>query len=439
MPVNPTFLIYYILPMTFVVLWYVRRQKNRHRTSVEIRRDSESAGQTEPASLHPVIDPGKCIGCAACVAVCPEMPEHNILGLIHGKASLISPTDCIGHGACYLSCPVDAITLVFGTEKRGVDIPHVKPTFESNVSGVYIAGELGGMGLIRNAVEQGRQAIEHIHASLGAKRNGDQLDVLIVGVGPAGFAATLAAKQKGLRYKTIEREELGGTIAKFPRGKLVMTSPAKLPIVGKFKFREVSKEKIIEFFKDAEQRTGVNICYSEQVDTITVDRNDFVVGTTKGSYRASRVLLAIGRRGTPRKLGVPGEELPKVIHALVDPDQYKGKRVLVVGGGDSALEAAASLAEVPGTDVTLSYRSEAFTRAKRRNRELVSAAEQSGALRVLMNSNVRLIEPESVQLVQGSKLMKLKNDGIIVCAGGVPPARFLESIGITLETKFGTA
>jgi thioredoxin reductase (NADPH) len=439
MPDNSTFLIYYILPLTVVVLWYVRRHKKHHRSNVEIRSEAEATGQTDPASLHPVIDPIKCIGCAACVAACPETPEHKVLGLIHGKASLIAPTDCIGHGACYLACPVDAITLVFGTEKRGVDIPHVKPSFETNVPGIYIAGELGGMGLIRNAFEQGRQAIEHIHASLRAKRRDDQLDVLIVGAGPAGFAATLAAKQKDLSYKTIELEELGGAIAKFPRRKLVMTSPGKLPIVGKVRFRETSKENIIEFFKDTERETGIEICYNEQVETVGVDRDGFVIGTTKGSYRARRVLLAIGRRGAPRKLGVPGEELPKVAYRLVDPDQYRGKRVLVIGGGDSALEAACSLAEVPGVGVTLSYRSAAFTRAKRRNRELVAVAEQDGALRVLMNSNIRLIESGSVQVEQGSRQLKLKNDGIIICTGGTSPTPFLESIGIVVETKFGTA
>jgi thioredoxin reductase (NADPH) len=352
-------LLIYFTPMALIVWAYLQRKRRHQAISLATKREAMEAGLTEPASLHPEIDPTICVGCAACVSACPEMPGHRVLGLLRGKAELIGPTDCIGHGACLSACPVGAITLVFGTERRGVDIPHVKPDFETNVRGLFIAGELGGMGLIRNAIEQGRQAIDSI-ASRGRGKDSGVLDVLIIGAGPAGFAASLGAMAHKLRFVTVEQETLGGTVAHFPRGKLVMTAPAELPLVGKFRFRETSKEKLLAFWEDVERKTGVKINYQERVDSIERDGKAFLITTTRGEYRAAQVLLAIGRRGTPRKLGVPGEDLPKVMYRLIDPEQYRGQKVLVVGGGDSALEAATAIAEQPGTRVTLSYRSAAF-------------------------------------------------------------------------------
>jgi len=428
----------YFAPFVLIFGWYVRRRRAHHARSVAVLSESAAAGLTEPPSLHPLIDPNRCVGCAACVNACPEMPGHRVLGLVHGKASLIGPTDCIGHGACLQACPVDAITLVFGTERRGVDIPHVRPDFQTNVPGIYIAGELGGMGLIRNAIEQGRQAVESIQRVARAN-DPDQLDLLIVGAGPAGFSASLAALEKGLRCATIEQEVLGGTVAHFPRGKLVMTAPARLPIVGNFRFRETTKEKLIEYLTDVERKTGVNINYHERVEAIGREPGGFVVRTTARDYRAKQVLLAIGRRGTPRKLEVPGEDLPKVAYRLIDPEQYIGQHVLVVGGGDSALEAAWSIAEVPDSNVTLSYRSPAFTRAKQKNRERIEAAAGAGRLQIVTQSQVAQIEAGHVQLVHADRELRLRNDAVIINAGGILPSAFLRSIGIEVETKFGTA
>ncbi len=428
----------YALPFLLILWAWLWQQRRMQRINTGTLRESEEAGLTEPPSLHPLIDPTKCVGCAACINACPEMPGHRVLGLIRDKAQLISPTDCIGHGACLEACPVDAITLVFGTERRGVEIPHVKPNFETNVSGIFVAGELGGMGLIRNAIEQGRQAVESIH---DAARSSDpvRLDLLIVGAGPSGFSASLAAMEMGLRFVTIEQESLGGTVAHFPRGKLVMTAPARLPIVGKFQFRETTKERLIQFFSEVERDTGLQINYHERVETIERDGDGFLVCTTTNSYRCLRVLLAIGRRGTPRKLGVPGEDLPKVAYRLIDPEQYAGQKVLVVGGGDSALEAAWSIAEVSDTSVLLSYRSAAFTRAKQKNRERVIAAQKTGRLRIALQSQVAAIAPDRVRLVQKDRAFELANDSVIINAGGILPSDFLRSIGIEIETKYGTA
>lgn len=423
--------VFYSLPVIFILL-YALYQTRKQSNNLSKLKKAEAEGLAEPASLHPVIETHKCIGCASCITACPE---GDVLGLIQGKSHLINPSHCIGHGACKTACPVDAITLVFGTEKRGVDIPQVNPDFQTNVPGIYIAGELGGMGLIRNAVEQGRQALEAIASN---KSGSGEFDVIIIGAGPAGFSATLGAKQKGLKYLTLEQESLGGTVFNFPRGKIVMTQPMQLPIIGKVKIRETTKEALLEMWQEIEKKTGININYQENVLTINAIDGGFEIKTNKASYTTAKVMLAIGRRGTPRKLGVPGEELPKVVYRLIDPEQYKGQHVLVVGGGDSALEAAASIAEQEGTTVTLSYRSDAFARAKEKNRLKVQQAEQAGRLRVMFKSNVKHIHQHSVEIELEGESLELNNDAIIVSAGGILPTPMLKAVGIEIETKYGT-
>ncbi len=426
----------YGLPLLAILgfyLWRQRRIDARHRRALE---ESIASGMIEPASLHPLIDASKCLGCGACVKACPEQPHHEVLGLIDGKAALVGPAECIGHGACKTVCPFDAITLVFGTERRGLDIPVLKPNFESNVAGIYVAGELGGMGLIKNALTQGQQALEAI-AKAGAKRHG-ALDVLIVGAGPAGLAASLAAKKMGLRYQTVEQDSLGGAVFQYPRGKLVMTAPVELPIIGKIHFRNTSKETLLKFWTDACHENGLNIRYRERVESIVREDGVFHVRAGERQYVAAAVLLAIGRRGTPRKLGVPGEDLPKVVYRLIDPEQYRGRQVIVVGGGDSALEAAASVAELGDTSTVLSYRGEAFQRAKQRNRQRGEEASSRGRLKVLLNSQVREIRPGEVLLQHSGGEIKVANEAVIVSAGGILPNDFLRSIGIEVETKYGT-
>jgi len=425
----------YGLLMAAIWASYAALRSRRNRRNIATLEEARAAGLSEPASLHPLINLADCIGCGSCVDACPE---KNVLGLIHGKAHLINPASCIGHGACRVACPTNSIQLVFGTEKRGVDIPLVSPDFETNVPGIFIAGELGGMGLIRNAVTQGVQAMEAI-GKLGGMGKGDGLDVVIVGAGPAGIAAALSAKQQGLRYTVLEQDSLGGTIAHYPRGKLVMTAPAVLPIVGKMKFAETSKEQLMEFWQQVTEEQGLSISYHARVEAIEPGSGGFVVKTAQQSYRPRAVLLAIGRRGTPRKLGVPGEEQTKVVYRLIDAEQYQGQHVLVVGGGDSALEAACSIAEQPGTTVTISYRGDGFSRAKPKNRDRVQQNEADGRLKVMLDSNVVRVEPDSVVLEQQGQHSIFANDAVIVCAGGILPTPFLKSVGIAVETKFGTA
>jgi len=422
----------YAIPAVWAVVLYLRRFRQRNMEHQEALKASIEQGLMEPPSLHPIIDSTRCIGSSSCVKACPE----DALGIINNKAELINAAHCIGHGACLPACPVDAIKLVFGTEKRGIDIPQVNPNFESNVPGIYIAGELGGMGLIRKCAEQGRQALDAIRAAITPGPL--EYDVVIIGPGPAGIAAGLGAIQYKLKYKLIEQEEsLGGAVFHYPRNKIAMTAPVKLPLIGKVKMTEISKEKLLEFWNAVVKKTGLKIDFRERMEEIQRIEGGFTVKTQRGSYPTCVVLLAIGRRGTPRKLNVPGEETSKVVYRLIDPEQYKGQRVLVVGGGDSALEAAVAIAEQKGSKVTLSYRSEAFSRVKEKNRTALKAAEETGRLRVMLKSSPTKIKPDLVTLKLEDKSVDIRNDAVIVCAGGELPTPLLKKIGVMFETKHG--
>ena len=427
------YLYLYLAVIAIAMVLYVRRQRRIHAGHSADLEASTQEGLVEPPSLHPVVNPIRCIGSGACVTACPE----SALGIVKGKAVLTNAAACIGHGACRAACPVEAITLVFGTEKRGIDIPEVSPEFETNVPGIFIAGELGGMGLIRKATEQGRQAIETIRKRKGG--DGD-FDVVIVGCGPAGLSAGLSAMQHKLRYKLIEQEDsLGGAVYHYPRQKIAMTAPVVLAIVGKVKFGEVQKETLLEFWLGVVRRTGLAIAFRERMEGITLAGGGFVVRTDRGQYRTRNVLLALGRRGTPRKLDVPGEESAKVVYRLIDPAQYRAQAVLVVGGGDSALEAAIALSKEQGTDVTLSYRSEAFSRVKQKNRLLLEEQQAAGRLRVLLKSTVKKIHAHDVEIQHDGATRRYRNDAVIVCAGGLLPTPLLQEVGIRFDTKFGSA
>ncbi len=412
-------------------LWARHRANERGRRALDAAR---AANLVDPPSLHPAINPNRCLGCGSCVKACPE---GDVLGLVGGKAALVDPSACIGHGACRDACPCDAITLVLGTEARGVEIPRLGPDFQTAVPGIFVAGELGGMGLVRNAVEQGRQAMEAIRSLPGVGR-GEALDVVIVGAGPAGLSASLAALQYGLRFVTLEQETLGGTVAHYPRGKIVMTAPCELPLFGRIRLRETSKESLLALWQEVVRSTGLELRCQERVESVIREDDGFEVKSARGAYRTRALLLAIGRRGTPMKLGIDGEELDKVVYRLVEAEQYAGRRVLVVGGGDSALEAATSIAEQPGADVTLCYRGAAFARAKPKNRTRAERFHAAGRLRLLLESSPREIRADSVRIATPGGERDLPNDVVLVCIGGVLPTEFLRSMGVEIETKHGT-
>ncbi|MCP4703219.1 MAG: NAD(P)-binding domain-containing protein [candidate division Zixibacteria bacterium] len=426
--------------ITFLIpYFYIRRYKSKAAESAKKHDENIKTGITEPTTLHPKIDPNSCISTGACVSACPE---GEILGIVDGHAKIISPTKCIGHGACQVACPTDAISLVFGTAQRGVDLPTVKETFETNVEGIYIAGELGGMGLIRNAITQGREAVEYISKSRSSNQDCD-FDLIIIGAGPAGIAAGLQAKKDGLNYVIFEQEnDLGGTVLSFPRQKLVMTQPMVLPLYGKFNRREIQKEELLDLWNSIAKEYELNICTSSKVEKISRNNSGYHVDTPKGNYKAGQVLLSIGRRGSPRKLGVKGENLSKVTYKLLEPEQYKNKHLLVVGGGDSAIEATIALGEQAGTTVTLSYRKSSFGRIKDGNQTRLEAAVSTGWLNIIYNSTVLEISNDTVLLKcdndeNNNKI--LPNDFVFIFIGGELPTTFLKNIGIEMQTKFGVA
>ena len=397
-------------------------------------RESAEKGKTYshgPRAQHPHIDAAQCIGCAICTTVCPE---GDVLAMLGGKAVIVNGHKCVGHSLCAEACPIGAITMVLANPSMGADMPVLTSEYETSISNLFIVGELGGLALIKNAVNQGRDCIDSISQKLRAKPASapDVFDVLIIGAGPAGISASLRAIENKLNYLTLEQDEVGGTVAKFPRQKLVMTSPVEFPMYGKFKKMELSKEHLLAFWDMVLNRSDFKVQTGAKVEDIKKDdQGIFTVTTAIGNqYRGRAVILALGRTGSPRKLGVPGEELPKVMYRLVEADHYVNKAILVVGGGDSAVEAAMGLANQVGNSVTLSYRQDRFARIKERNAQRLDECARSGKIKVLLKSNPVEFKPHSVVLEINGQTQEIANDFAWIFAGGVPPYDFLKKIGV---------
>jgi len=426
-----SFIIFIILLILYI---YVRKQRRESKQVVKKIAQARIDGSYEPVAIHPVIDPDRCIKSGACITACPE---KDIIGIRNGKASVINASMCIGHGACFRACPVEAITLCIGTKKRGVDIPELKETFETNIPGIFVAGELGGMGLIKNAVTQGQEAVENIVKSIKKDSLADY-DLIVVGAGPAGISATLAAKKYNLKVLTLEQNTLGGAVYTFPRSKIVMTSPMTLPLYGKVKSIETTKTELLNLWNTVLSKNKITILENIKVEAIVTGNECFWLETSTGkSYSARTVLLAIGRRGTPRKLNIPGEDTEKVSYQLTDDHEVSGKNVLIVGGGDSAIEAALSLAIL--NKVCISYRGEKFSRLKVKNIESINEAINNGQIEVLYNTNVVLIEKGSIQYkkTDTGETKNIANDLVYVFAGGELPTKFLQKAGINIKTMRG--
>lgn len=421
------------LLLIFILFYYLRKQKKDSQIVDEKIKIAKELGIHEPVTLHPVVDVNSCIQSGACITACPE---KDILGIRNGKAVTINASRCIGHSACFNACPVGAISLHIGTETRGVELPHVSPDFQSNVQGLYIAGEMGGMGLIKNSVEQGKQAVDNLFKTIHSNSDTDY-DLIIVGSGPAGIGASLQAKKSNLKFLTIEQDSIGGTVFSFPRKKIVMTSPMDLPLFGKLKLVETSKTELIEIWLKVLSVNKIVINEHEKVEHISKNENIFDVITTKGKYTTKKVLLAIGRRGTPRKLGVKGEEKEKVAYRILEPELINNQNILVVGGGDSAVETAMLLCE--GNNVTLSYRKDKFSRIKPKNLENITKAIESKKLVVLLNSNLEEIKDETVDIRINDSVESIRNDLVYIFAGGELPTEFLNKAGISITKKFGEA
>jgi len=422
-----------ILFCVVIVAIYLKKLKQASdivETKVEKAKEE---GLHEPVSLYPYIDLGSCIQSGACVAACPE---EDILGILKGGGTLINASQCVGHGACFHACPTEAISLVIGTEKRGVDLPHVSESYETNVQGIYIAGELGGMGLIKNSVDQGKFAVQNMIKS-GIEKDNSTLDLIIVGAGPAGIAASLTAKKNGLNFLTLEQDTIGGTVFTFPRAKIVMTAPMDLPLYGKIKLYDTTKQELIDLWEDALRKNDITIQEKTKVESIIPVKGGFRVETIKGDiFKAKNVLLAIGRRGSPRKLGIPGEMSEKVAYRLLEPELIYDKEIMVVGGGDSAIESALLLCQ--NNKVILSYRKDKFSRLKPKNRTKILEAIDEGKVDMHYNSNLTQIEKDRVFLkYNDGREEVMENDMVYIFAGGELPTQFLQKAGVEITRRFG--
>ena len=419
------------------LFWRGKEQAQTESGRKELE-ELRAMGDIVPASIHPYIDPIRCIGSGACVYACPE---KNVLTVVNGRGVLTNPLGCIGHGACASACPVQAISLVFGTAKRGLELPQVDPDFQTNQPGVYIVGELGGMGLIRNAVSQGRQAADHI---IVGDRRGDEktLDALVVGAGPAGTSATLRLMEAGLRVLLLEREAFGGTITHYPRAKVVMTGSLDFPVYGRVSKRKMSKEQLVSLWEDIREKTGLRVAVGQLVEKIEPGPDQsWLVSSTGGVFNAANVLLALGRRGSPRKLDVPGEEQSKVVYRVIEPEAFQGQHVLVVGGGNAAVESAFALIDGGKcASVTISYRKNAFARCRQPNRKRIEAEIEGGRLTALLGTEVEEIIEDRVSLRNASReLISIDNDAVVVQVGGTAPTDLLQNVGIEIVTKYGEA
>jgi thioredoxin reductase (NADPH) len=422
--------------IVFFLIYYLRGEKKR---DAEARAAAErgSLRSDGPQSQHPQIDANYCIGCAACTTVCPE---GDVLAMMGGKAMIVNGYKCIGHSLCADVCPVGAITMVMAKPGVSADLAVLNSQQETTIRNLFIAGELSGLALIKNAINQGRNCVDTIAARMTASNtsrpNGEALDLIIVGAGPAGISASLRAIEKKLNYLTIEEGEVGGTVSKYPRQKLVMTSPVEFPMYGKFKKMELSKEELLSFWSHVLQRNEFHCRKGEKVEHIEKGADGvFAVTTSKGTYRARFVILALGKTGSPRKLGVKGEDLSKVMYRLIEADHYVNKKIMVIGGGDSAVEAAMGLAFQVGNSVTLSYRQGSFSRIKDRNSQRLNECVRKGKLKVIFNSNPVEFTKDEVILEVADKTQRIPNDYVWIFAGGEPPTAFLKKIGVELGSQ----
>jgi len=422
-----------IVLLVVLGIWQRRVDRVAARTA---NADPRAGNEPRARGLHPVVNPYRCIGCGACVAACPE---GGVLGLADGRAMVFDGARCAGHGRCEQVCPVGALQVGFRPVQDHDEIPVLSDALETTVPGLFLAGEIGGFALVRDAVEQGVTAMTEIAGRIrmapGAGEPG-AVDVAVVGAGPAGLAATLRAIECGLSYVTLEQEEAGGAIRHYPRQKLVITQPMHLPLHGALAADAYRKDDLLMLWQEILRRYDVRIRRGERLEAVSRERDVFVLSTPRGTYRARHVLLALGRRGSPRRLGVPGEDLDKVYYRLIDTATYRDRNLLVVGGGNSAVEAAVGLATQAGNRVSLSYRRDAFSRITDRNRRKLERAERDGRLEVLLRSRVTEIGPGSVRLAlegasrSGRESREVANDFVFIFAGGEAPRPLLERAGV---------
>jgi thioredoxin reductase/NAD-dependent dihydropyrimidine dehydrogenase PreA subunit len=403
-------------------------RRARHRR----RAQREEASRSVPL-LHSIND-DRCIGCEACIDVCPT----EVLDLVEHKVRVSRFSDCVQCEQCANVCPTQALVMYRqGTTPRMLTVPELDEHFQTGVPGQYLIGEVAGKPLVKNAANLGRAVIEHIARELAHRpaidaRGGrvrDVLDVVIVGSGPGGLSAGLACVKHRLTCQVLEKEHvISSTVARYPKGKHFMAEPCTSQNVSYLPVFDGSKEELVAAWTQVIEGVQLPIKLGEAVET--VQRGDdgvFTIKSTVGTYRARTVVLATGLRGKPRLLAVPGANLEKVQSLLDDPAEFAGEATLVVGGGDSAVEGAIALAEV-GASVTLSYRGDGFKRCKQGNQRRLAELVAAKQLTVLLESNVRCFTPDRVTIALADRTeTTIANQRAFVLIGADTPVAWLEA------------
>jgi len=316
--------------------------------------------------------------------------------------------------------------------------PEISANYESNIKGLYIVGDLAGAPVIKLAMEQGFDIVQRIAGlpELGdSNRDESILDLLVIGAGAAGLNAALAAQDNGLSCVVVEKEKIANTIENFPEGKWVYAEPDSVPPKGKLWLDGATKEDLIKRWQEIVDENDLDVRTEEALETLAKETDGtFLAKTAKGEYRTRKILLATGQRGNPRKLGVPGEESEKVYHRLYSPRKYHGEDILVVGGGNSAIEAALLLSEE--NKVTISYRKGEFARIFKDNQRKIDRAMAVGRVEVMFNSSVKAFGDGRATLMIGGEERGIPMDHAFVLIGAQPPVKFLKQLGIRMENTW---